>query len=153
MTSTTQTTWTPEYDAARAKLRNSIFTIYEFRQAQQNADESLHALYARLRQLSRPCNLDNVDAETCLNEEDCSSMLNGTCPKWKSTPIETEWCSQYARMDSRAITKETDERCHEKPMNLNDLVSHQQIVAAAAVVASSMRTIKLSCMAQDIQSM
>ncbi|XP_075550350.1 uncharacterized protein LOC142583755 [Dermacentor variabilis] len=72
-TSTTQTTQspsTPEYDAARAKLSayfaprvNSTFAIYKFRQAQQNVGEPLDAFYARLRQLSRHCNFENVDAE------------------------------------------------------------------------------------------
>ncbi|XP_072142759.1 uncharacterized protein [Dermacentor andersoni] len=72
-TSTTQTTQSPsmpEYDAARAKLSayfaprvKSTFSIYKFRQAQQNVSEPLDAFYARLRQLSRHCNFENVDAE------------------------------------------------------------------------------------------
>nr|XP_050038485.1 uncharacterized protein LOC126535743 [Dermacentor andersoni] len=70
MTQTTQSPSTPEYDAARAKLSayfaprvNSTFAIYKFRQAQQNVGEPLDAFYARLRQLSRHCNLENVDAK------------------------------------------------------------------------------------------
>ncbi|CAN7986994.1 unnamed protein product [Ixodes hexagonus] len=63
-------TATSEYNAARAEIDahfasriNPTFAIYRFRQAQQNAGESLDAFYARLRQLSRHCNFPDVDLE------------------------------------------------------------------------------------------
>lgn len=61
---------TSEYAAAKAKLDahfaprvNPTFSVYRFRQAQQDVGESLDAFYARLRQLSRHCNFSDADLE------------------------------------------------------------------------------------------
>ncbi|XP_064472396.1 uncharacterized protein LOC135386412 [Ornithodoros turicata] len=61
---------TSEYEAAKAKPDpyftpqvNPTFAIYRFRQEKQNEGESLDTFYTCLRQLSRHCNLTNVDFE------------------------------------------------------------------------------------------
>lgn len=158
---------TSEYAAAKAKLDahfaprvNPTFSVYRFRQAQQDVGESLDAFYARLRQLSRHATFPTPISKSktkslslrhhrvcgntrCFTHSTCQtfSSRDGCSKMWNTMYLRSSGApkkpySQYRNRSSAvaASPDKTRNHIHDRTIRCNNITALRRIVATVAAI-------------------